>query len=135
MKLFILQIIQYQSCFEFPALDSITFYKHMSETCWCKKQRRIHSEQTQTSQIMRINYRLVYTIHLTNVYSTLGYRNCLNHQHRNTRCLFYSVPQFSFCVGKELQHDFDHTESKASWFGLMIWRVFNLILDIKNFEV
>lgn len=45
-------ISQKQSCFDFPALDSIMFYKHMKETCWCQKQRHFHSVQT-TSQSWR----------------------------------------------------------------------------------
>lgn len=52
MKLFILHISQKKSCFDFPALDSIMFYKHMKETCWCQTQRHFHSEQT-TSQAWR----------------------------------------------------------------------------------
>lgn len=117
----------------YPGLHYILQTCEWNMLMWKTKMRSFRTNTT--FQVMRINYRLVYTIRLTNVCSTLGYRNRLNHQHRNIQCLLYNVAPFNFCVGKELQFHFDHRERKASWFGLMMMRVFNLILDVKNFEV
>lgn len=105
-------ISQKQSCFDFPALDSIMFYKHMKEACWCQKQRRFHSVQT-TSQswrsaagiaihpvwLMSISYLATEAVWVINIELYKAY-------------FTMNMLWYCFVFGKQLQNHSDLTESR-----------------------